>query len=128
MVTDPISDFIIRLKNAQKAGLETMTLPTSKIKVAIGDLLVKEGFIKSSSLKKKSNVLEIELLSSTNSHAVRDVQRISKPSRRVYTGADAIKPYKGGFGCTIISTPKGLLTDKQAIKEKVGGEVLFKIW
>jgi small subunit ribosomal protein S8 len=128
MVTDPVSDLIIRIKNAGKVRKESVLLPYSKLKEAIATLLVAEGYLKSVSKKKTSPVLEIVLNYHNGEPKVKEVERISKPSRRVYKGFEDIHPIKGGFGKTIFSTPKGILTDRQAIREKVGGEVLFKIW
>jgi len=128
MVNDPISDLIIRIKNAGKARKESVSLPYSKLKEAIAVVLVAEGYLKSVSKKKTSPTLDIVLNYHNGESKIKEVERISKLSRRVYKGFEEIHPTKGGFGQTIFSTPKGILTDKQAIREKVGGEVLFKIW
>ena len=128
MVNDPISDLIIRLKNAGAVKKESVLLPYSKLKEAIALVLVAEGYLKSVTKKKTSPVLEIVLNYHNGESKIKEVERISKNSRRVYRGFEDIHPMKGGFGKTIFSTPKGILTDRQAIKEKVGGEVLFKIW
>lgn len=128
MVTDPIADLIVRLRNAQVVGNTIVTVSASKLKEAILNLLVKEGYLKSVSKKKKSNLLEVELLTLDAEKAIKGVQRISKPSRRVYVKSSEIRPFRNGFGHTVISTPKGLLVDKEASKAGVGGEVLFRIW
>ena len=128
MVTDPVSDLIIRIKNAGKARKESILLPYSKLKEAIANVLVAEGYLKSASKKKTSPTLEVVLNYHNGESKIKDVERISKTSRRIYKGFEEIHPTKGGFGTLIFSTPKGILTDKQAIKEKVGGEILFKIW
>ncbi len=128
MVTDPVADLIIRIKNAGQARKETVLLPYSKLKEAISTVLVSEGYLKSVTKKKNSPVLELVLNYHNGESKIKDVERISKPSRRVYKGFEEIHLSKGGFGRVIFSTPKGILTDRQAIKEKVGGEVLFKIW
>lgn len=128
MVTDPVSDLIIRLKNAGKVRKESVLLPYSKLKEAIANVLVAEGYLKSVTKKKTAPVLEVVLNYQNGESKIKEVQRISKPSRRIYKGFADIHPMKGGFGKTLFSTPKGILTDRQAIKEKVGGEVLFKIW
>jgi len=128
MVTDPVSDLIIQIKNAGKVRKESVLLPYSKLKEAIANVLVAEGYLKSASKKKTSPTLEVVLNYHNGEPKIKEVQRISKPSRRIYKGFEDIHPMKGGFGKTIFSTPKGILTDRQAIKEKVGGEVLFKIW
>lgn len=128
MVTDPVADLITRIKNAGKVRKESVLLPYSKLKEAIANVLVSEGYVKSASKKKTSPTLEVVLNYHNGESKVKDVQRISKSSRRVYKGFEEIHPTKGGFGKLILSTPKGILTDRQAIKERVGGEVLFKIW
>ena len=128
MVTDPVSDLIIRIKNAGKARKESVLLPYSKLKEAIATVLVAEGFLKSVSKKKTSPTLEVVLNYHNGESKIKDVERISKSSRRIYKGFEEIHLSKGGFGKTIFSTPKGILTDRQAIRERVGGEVLFKIW
>lgn len=127
MVTDIIGDFIIRLKNANLVGKDVVSTYTSKTKEAIADALVRAGFIKSYS--KNGKMIEIVLsYKSDKSSKIKGVQRISKPSKRVYQGSADIKPFKNGFGAVIFSTPAGILSNKEASKQKVGGEVLFKIW
>ena len=128
MVNDPISDFIIRLKNAGKAHKESVSLPYSKLKEAIANVLVAEGYLKSVSKKKTLPVLDVVLNYHNNESKIKDLERVSKQSRRIYKGFEEIHLSRGGFGKSIFSTPKGILTDKQCLKEKVGGEVLFKIW
>jgi len=128
MVTDPVADLITRIKNAGKVHKESVLLPYSKLKEAIAIVLVAEGYLKSVSKKKTSPFLEVVLNYHNGESKVKEVERISKSSRRVYKGFEDIHPIKGGFGKTIFSTPKGILTDRQAIREKGGGEVLFKIW
>ena len=128
MVTDPISDFIIRIKNAGRVHKESVSLPYSKLKEAIANVLVAEGYLKSASKKKSGISLDVVLNYHNGESKIKEVQRISKSSRRIYKGFEDIHPTKGGFGKTIFSTPKGILTDRQAIRERVGGEVLFKIW
>jgi small subunit ribosomal protein S8 len=129
MVIDPISNFVNGIKNANTAGKETVEFYNSKIKEAIAKVLLKEGFIKEISKKKKSNRIEITLAYSENNvPKITGIQRISKQSKRVYENHKEIRSFLNGFGRTFFSTPKGILTDRDARKEKVGGEVLFKIW
>ncbi|MEI6420230.1 MAG: 30S ribosomal protein S8 [bacterium] len=128
MVNDPIADLLTRLRNAQAVNKESVVLGYSKLKEAIANLLAKEGFVKEVSKKKKNNTFEILLFSKNAEKSILGAVRASKPSRRFYVKADSIRPFKNGYGMAIISTSKGLMTDKQAMKEKVGGEVLFKIW
>jgi len=128
MVTDPVSDLIIRIKNAGKVHKESVLLPYSKLKEAIAKVLVTEGYIKSVTKKKTSPTLEVVLNYHNGESKIKDVERVSKPSKRVYKGFEEVHPARGGFGKTIFSTPKGILTDKQVVAGRVGGEVLFKIW
>lgn len=118
------------LKNAGRAGLPTVSLPYSKLKNAIAECLKKEGYILDFSKKTKKGfpVLEIELVYKDSNPKISNVERISKLSRRVYFGAKDIKPVRNGFGLVVLSTPKGILSGKEARKEMVGGEALFKIW
>lgn len=130
MVTDPIADLINRIKTAQLAGRPSISVPISKIKFKIAELLVKEGYIESVEKRGKKTVkyMDISLKYQKGKPEVRGLKRLSKPSQRVYLSAYNIKPVKQGHGTLVLSTPKGLLTDKEARKEKVGGEALFSIW
>jgi len=129
MVTDIIGDFIIRIKNGNLAGKEVVSVFTSKNKVAVADALLRAGYIKSFSKNSTGRMLDIVLnYKSDKSPKITNVQRVSKPSRRIYQKSGDIKPFKNGFGSTIISTSSGVLTNKEAVKQKVGGEILFKIW
>ena len=131
MVGDPISDMLIRIKNAGADDHKTVNIPYSNVKFAIANTLQKQGYIGAVSKKgrKITKVLEIELVYiDDNTAKIKGVQRISKPSRRVYLGVKDIKPVLNGFGTLILSTPKGIMTGKDAKRDLVGGEVLFKIW
>ncbi len=131
MVTDPIGDFIVRIKNAGVVKKETVSVPFSKIKLAIAELLLAKGYIAGVAKKTKNNLkyLEITLLYSADGRpAVSDVKRISKPSRRLYEGAKNIKRFRKGFGLSVFSTPKGIMADVDAKKNNLGGEFLFNIW
>ena len=129
MVTDIIGDFIIRIKNANLVGKESVSVYISKNKVAVADALVRAGYIKSFSKNSTGRLLEVVLAyKADKSSKIGGVQRVSKPSRRVYQKSSEIRPFKNGFGTTIFSTPAGILTNKEAVKQKVGGEVLFRIW
>ncbi len=118
------------MKNASTAGLPTTAFPYSKMKHAIADCLKKEGYIAgiSKKMRKSVPVLEVELVYVNGVPKIHDVERISKQSRRVYMGASEIRPIKNNFGLLVLSTPKGILSGKDAKKELVGGEALFKIW
>lgn len=127
---DQIANMINMIKNAGMAGRESVIVPHSNIKQAILECLLKEGYISSVSKKTRKNipVLEIGVAYKDGVSKITGVERVSKLSRRVYKGVKEIKPTLNGFGLTILTTPKGILTDKEARKEMVGGEVLFKIW
>ena len=129
MVTDIIGDFIIRIKNGNLANKETVSIYYSKNKEAVADALVRTGYLKSFSKNSTGKMLDVVLnYKADKTPKITDVQRISKPSRRVYQKSSEIKPFKSGFGATIISTPAGILSNREAVKQKVGGEILFKIW
>lgn len=129
MVTDKIGDLIIKLKNAGAVRKESISVYSSKINDAVLNTLVKAGYVQSVSKRKNSRMLDVILsYKSDKSSKITGVQRISKPSRRVYTKYSDIKPFKNGYGSTMVSTPLGILVDKEAIKQKVGGELLFRIW
>ncbi len=128
---DPISDMLIMIKNAGNANRESVLVSYSKMKHAIANCLLKEGYISSVSKKTKKGFPALELgiaYTDGKNPKVTDLKRISKPSRRMYVGVKDIKSVKNGYGITVLSTPKGILTNKEARKEMVGGEILFSIW
>ncbi len=128
---DPISDMLIQIKNAACAGLPAVTIPFSNIKLAIAKVLEREGYLKAvvKKGKKVKKVLACDLsYDASNKPKITDVKRLSKPSRRVYGGYKELNPMHGEMGVLIISTPKGIMTEREARKAKVGGEVLFKVW
>lgn len=130
MVTDPISNFIISIKNASAARKPSISVPYSALKESIAHVLKKGGYV--GAIEKKGKVsdktLEVGLVYIGDEPRVHGVDRISKPSRRIYQKAKDLRMFKSGFGNTVISTPKGVLLDVDAKKNKVGGEILFKIW
>lgn len=131
MMTDPISDMIVRIKNASMAGKEVVSVPQSKMKLAIANKLKERGIVSDIAMRGKNTQKTIELTLSRNEKGVynfRDVKRISKPGCRVYFGTQDIRPVMGGSGSLLISTPKGVLFGDEARKERVGGEPLFEIW
>ena len=131
MSRDPISELIIGIKNAGKAGSSSVKLPLSNLKLAIAEVLKKEGFVKSVIKigKTPKRMIEIEIsYEDKNTPKIKDVVRVSKLSKRIYNGTKDIKAVKGGHGAAILSTSNGIMTDKEAKKAKIGGEVLFKIW
>lgn len=129
-MTDPISDFLIRLKNASMSGRLSVSVPFSNMKFAIANLLSKKGFVGPVARKGRKNAkfLEVVLLYENGKSRIANVTIISKPSRRLYGKAKEIRPYRQGFGMSVFSTPMGILSDMDAKKENVGGEILFKIW
>jgi small subunit ribosomal protein S8 len=131
MVVDPIADFINQIKNAGGVKRESVSVPFSKFKFAVAHKLKDAGYIKGVTKrgKKTKKCVEIEIAYNTDgTPRIKGVTRVSKPSRRIYERADKISSVKYGVGSLILSTPKGVLTDKEARKENVGGEALFKIW
>ncbi len=130
MVTDPISDLIIRLQNASAAGKQVVSITYSKFGENVAHALKKAGYVNSVEKKGKpyTNEIILGLVYFENTPRVNGVERISKPSRRMYQKAGDIRMYRSGFGNTFLSTSKGIMTDTEAKKNKVGGEILFKIW
>ena len=128
---DPISDMIVRIKNASDSRKESVVFPYSKLKLSILDVLMKAGFVKSFGKKGKkiTKFIEVVLLYDENGKSlISGVERVSKTSKRIYNKSKDIRRVKSGFGSLILSTPKGIMTDKTAKEAGVGGEVLFKIW
>lgn len=131
MVTDPIADLIIQLKNAGAVGKRSVSIPFSNFKLAVAEKLKEAGYITSAEKKGKKvkKTLEVALkYDESGAHAIKNVKRISKPGRRMYRTVSEITPVHYGKGALILSTPKGVLTDKEARASKVGGEALFEIW
>ncbi len=129
-MTDPIGDMIVRIKNASDSKKESVVFPYSQLKAAIMEVLFKEGYIKSFSKKGKKvqKFIDAVLVYEGGKPRINGVDRVSKASKRVYNKVSDIKKVKNGFGTLILSTPKGIMTDKMAREAKVGGEALFKIW
>jgi len=128
---DPIADMFTKIRNAQVSKKETVTISYSKLKMELAKLLLKTDCIKKVNKRGKKNKKTIELALAYDEKGcgkINHIKRISKPSRRVYLRLNEIKPVKHGYGMLILSTSKGLLNNKEAIKEKVGGEVICKIW
>lgn len=127
---DKIADMLVAIKNAGNAGKVNVLVPYSGYKMNIARALFQEGYIKSYAQKKlkSGDVLEIDLAYANDKPRITQVKRISKPSRRLYTNAKHIAPVRQGQGAVFLSTPKGVMTGKQARKEMVGGEILFQIW
>jgi small subunit ribosomal protein S8 len=131
MITDVIGDFLVRLKNGSAVKKESVSVPFSAFKQAIAEKLKDAGYVKGVEKrgKKVRKTLEITLkYNDEGVPAITGARRISKPGRRLYRSVLEITPVRYGHGALILSTPKGVLTDKEAKKEKVGGEPLFEIW
>lgn len=130
-MNDPIGDFIIRIKNAGSVHKDSILVPFSKVKLAIAEVLSAKGYVGAVTKKSKGNAkyLNVELLyTKDGGPIVSGVQRMSKPSRRLYEGAKNIKRFRRGFGMSVFSTPNGIMGDVDAKKNNVGGEFLFNIW
>ena len=130
MNNDTISDFLAQLKNAYLARHKNVEVSYAKILLELGKILKSEGYIseiKTQSDKNKKTIL-IELLYTNRKPAITDVKRVSKPGLRVYVSKQRIPYVYGGLGTAIISTPKGVMTGKEAKKQNIGGEVLCKVW
>ena len=129
-MTDPIADMITRIKNAVMAGHKELVLPHSKMKVAIAKLLKENNYIKSFEILKKEPQSDIKIVLRYvgKMSAITGVKRVSKPGRRIYSPVEKIPRTLNGYGMTVVSTNKGVIDDKTARQEKVGGEVLCQIW
>jgi len=128
---DPIADMLTSIRNAQAARKETVTVPYSKIKMEIAKVLAKEKFIKEADHKGKkiNKMIDIVLnYDSLNRPTITRLKRVSKPSRRIYSPYSKIKKIRQGFGSQILSTPKGILSGKEARREKIGGEVICEVY
>lgn len=138
-MTDPIADMLTRIRNSQAVKKRTVVIPYSKMKLEILNVLLKNDFIKSvEKVKRKSKssqtgtgkkFIEIEIkYDKENQPIISEIKRVSKPSRRVYVQAKDIWPFKRRLGLRVLSTPKGIISDMEAKKLKVGGEVLIELW
>ncbi len=131
-MTDPIADMLTRIRNANTAKHDTVDVPASKMKEAIANILLEEGYIKAVDIVEEGNFKTIRITlkygKDKNEKIITGIKRISKPGLRVYAGKDELPKVLGGLGVAIISTNKGVLTDKQAREAQVGGEVLAFVW
>ncbi len=126
-MTDPIADMLTRIRNANQMHNKEVVMPSSKMKVEIAKILNNEGFIEKYSVKENTLTLTLKY-GKNKERVITGLKRISKPGLRVYAGADEIPSVLNGLGIAIISTPKGVMTDKLARKNNVGGEVIAYIW
>jgi small subunit ribosomal protein S8 len=131
MLTDPISDMLTRIRNAGRARLNRVSMPSSRMKREIARVLKQEGFIRDFAVTgdERRPVLTLEVRYGHYSQPmIEGLERVSKPSRRVYVGAKEIPRVRNGLGVAILSTPQGILTDKEARDARVGGEFLARVW
>jgi small subunit ribosomal protein S8 len=130
-ISDPIADMLTRIRNAAKAKFNSVDIPGSTLKIELARILKGEGFIRNYKFLKdgKQGILRVYLkYGEGQSGVIYELERISKPSRRVYVKCKEIKPVYNGLGVAILSTSKGVMTDKMARQEKVGGEILCHVW
>ena len=131
MMTDPIADMLTRIRNAVSARHESVSMPSSKVKIAVASVLKEEGFIRDYEVGEQENrrVLRVKLsYSQQRDPVLNGLQRVSKPGLRVYVQRGEIPRVYGGLGIAIISTPQGVMTGKQAWNRRVGGEILCYAW
>ncbi|MCI6044405.1 30S ribosomal protein S8 [bacterium] len=131
-MSDPIADMLTRIRNANTAKHDTVDVPASKMKLAIADILVREGYITKYEIVEDGNFKNIRITlkygADKNEKIITGLKRISKPGLRVYAGKDELPKVLGGLGIAILSTNQGVITDKEARKLQVGGEVLAFVW
>ena len=132
VVSDPIADMLTRIRNANTAKHDTVDVPSSKMKLAIANILVDEGYITKYELVDEGAFQTIRITlkygADKNEKVISGLKRISKPGLRVYAGAEELPKVLGGLGIAIVSTNKGVMTDKEARKQNIGGEVLAYVW
>ena len=130
-MSDPIADMLTRIRNAGKAKFNSVDIPGSKLKVQLAKVLKEEGYVRNFKFIKdnKQGILRIYLKYNDNrEHTILKLDRVSKPSRRIYKKGNDIKPVHNGMGIAILSTSKGVMTDKSARKANIGGEILCSVW
>ncbi|MDB9746932.1 30S ribosomal protein S8 [Candidatus Pelagibacter sp.] len=129
-LSDPIGDMIARVKNAQARNHKKVELPSSNFKTKIADILKTEGFIKDFKVagEEKKPILSMELKYYSGNPVISNFERVSKPGRRIFSSADSLPKINNGLGIAIVSTPKGVMTDIDARKQKIGGEIICKVF
>tara|TARA_Y100000590_G_scaffold459512_1_gene616786 strand:- start:569 stop:967 length:399 start_codon:yes stop_codon:yes gene_type:complete len=128
---DPIGDMITRIRNAQMRSLNSVKIPISKFRAKILDVLKKEGYISDYKIVKDSNsigIISVDLKYNNGLPVIKQINRVSKPGRRVYAKASSIPKIQNGLGVTIVSTSKGIMSDNDARNQKIGGEIICKIF
>ncbi len=128
--TDQIADLLTRIRNAIMVGKNEIYVPTSKLKVAVVESLKKAGYLASYEILDHSprNTLHVTIAEEGKLVAIHEIEKVSKPGRRVYAGANEIPKVKSGRGIVLISTPKGIMTGHEAVKARLGGEILVRVW
>jgi len=130
-MTDPIADLLTRIRNAHISKHDRLNAPASNVKLALCKVLEEQGYIRGFRVRDEPPAKVVEILlryDHQGTPAITKIERVSKPGRRVYSGCDDLKPVLNGIGVSILSTPQGLMTDEQARKRRVGGEVLCNIY
>jgi len=130
-MSDSLADMLTRIRNGQSRGLTVVVSPHSKLRINVLDVLQREGYIRgysASELRAGINDLKIELKYDESAPVIQSIQRVSKPGRRVYSKIKDLKPFRGGLGISILSTPKGVVSDHEARALNVGGEVLCEVF
>ena len=131
MVSDPLGDLLTRIRNGQSARLSAVSSPASKHRINVLEVLKREGYIRDYSVAKKDNgsaELNVELKYSEGLPVIKEIARISRPGRRVYSKATEVPRFYNGLGISILSTPQGVLSDKEALEANVGGELLCRVF
>ncbi len=129
-LSDPIGDMIARVKNAQERNHKNVELPSSNFKVKIAGILKNEGFIRDFNVSSENNksIILLELKYHSGNPVISTFERVSKPGRRIFSSAESLPKINNGLGIAIVSTPKGVMTDIDARKQKVGGEIICKVF
>ena len=129
-LSDPIGDMIARVKNAQSRNHKKVELPSSNFKIKIAEILKNEGFVKDFKVnsEKNKNLLSLELKYHSGNPVINTFERVSKPGRRIFSSAESLPKINNGLGIAIVSTPKGVMTDLDARKHRVGGEIICKVF
>lgn len=129
-LSDPIADMLTRIRNASRAGHPQVTFPASKLKVAILDILKREGFIAEYVAKTENHIsdIEVKLKYAGKRPVIRQLERVSRPGRRMYSNAVDLVPVRNNMGIAIVSTSKGVMTGRKAKKLNIGGEVICRVW
>ena len=130
-MTDPIGDMLTRIRNANRVKHESVEMPSSKMKIEIAKILKREGYIRDVRYYKFQNKFNMKIFlkyGEKNSNILKGIERVSKPGRRIYSSKENIEKVLGGLGISILTTSKGILTDKEARTNNVGGEVICRVW